>query len=218
MPPKKDREWFRNYAVFYKDSPTRIEAIEQLIVTIQNELNLSRSEALRAIFDAGVEIKAEDPQYGTVALKQAIAEARLFHALALEVERQKERAAAYKVLGPLGILEVAEQLGIQADDASAVIEACKKAVGLQRDLPPSHAFKVWISYHLQDGEEQRYEEIVAAAVEDEVLPPPDQVEEHKRALGLFKQVASSMGASGGRRGWWKMPTEVPVTEDKEDPF
>jgi len=215
--PPKDKEWFRNYAVFYRAAPSRIEAIEELIVAIQNECNLSRSSALMAIFDAGVEAKAEDPTYGTPSLGLSIAEARLSHALSLEIERQSERAKAYKQLGPLGILAVAERAGIDPETAKAVLDACRRAIGPVKDFPPSHAYRVWISHYLQDGESHKYKEVVRAAIEDEILPDPEvDADEYERCLSLFKQVASTMGASSGKRGWWKLPDVV--VEVEEDPF
>lgn len=206
--PGEDQEWYRNYAVFYKDSPSAIEALEHLIAVVQNERNLSRSAALRAIFDAGVEILMKDPTFGLPAIKEAIAEARLFQAIVLEAKRQQARVQAFNFLGPLGIMEIAGKLGIDSETTRAVIEACESAAVPGRTMPPSQAYKLWISNYLRSGEAFRHEQILRDAVLENILPDPDtDPAEYARAENTFRQVASQMGVSGGRRGWWSLPNE-----------
>lgn len=215
--PAEDKQWFRTYAVFYKSDPAMIESLEELIAELQNRRSISRSDAVKTIFDAGVEALAKDPEFGNPSLIMSMSEGRLLHAISLEAKRQEERAQALQFLGPLGILEVAGRLGIDEESAMQVLESCKRAAGQSGPLPTSHAYKLWIMEHLKDGEAHRYQEVVSAAEEDGLLPRQgDNEKEHERALSLLKNVASGMGVSGGKRGWWQLPQATETEE--QDPF
>lgn len=217
--PAEDKTWFRVYSVFYKADPALIEALEELLVRLQNRRSLTRSGAVKAIFDAGVSALAEDIEVGSPILRRAAQESRLIHAIALEAQRLQEKASAFSSLGPLGILEVAARLGIEKETAQGIVDECQAAATPGRPAPASQSYKVWLLGELADGEPRRHQDVIQAAVEANLIPGPVQKEEHEKAASLLRYVASQTGVSGGRRGWWQLPQPPNAKEgEKQDPF
>jgi hypothetical protein len=135
----------------------------------------------------------------------------------LESKRQQERVQAYQTLGPLGILDLAEQLGIEEESTRRVLAACRAAAVPGRTMAPSQAYRLWILSYLQDGKSVPHEQVIQDAIEQGVIPSKEDGE-HAEALNIFRKVACTIGVSGGRRGWWQLPQQGTKNQNEQDPF
>lgn len=196
----KDRQWFRVYSAFFRDEPSAIIAMEELISTIQNETSQSRSAVIRLVFRAGLKALSEDPAYATAKLKEHALHAEMFGIAKARAARKKEFATIYEQLGPMEIQRMAAEKGVNVnrflDDYR--LDTRPPAPSLYEQM------KQFITDYLDDGQEHSLTEVVEEAIRIGLLPEKDS-DVYERDYGTFRTVASELKvSSGGRRGYWQM--------------
>jgi len=188
--------WYRNYAVHIEGDPLFVMGMEELIANVQTVQNLTRHQALRRIFHAGIKTLGKDPNFGNVSIQSNARLSELHEAVKRKGAQVRAFQELYKDIGPDKLQEIAEAEGLDFGEFLSEYR-------LEQMLSPSAKMQLWIKAYLADGAEHEMGEVLSAAIEDSILPERDNTD-FERAHGLFKSVASQMGASRGRRGYWQL--------------
>ena len=188
--------WYRNYAVHIEGDPLFVMGMEEPIANVQSVQNLTRHQALRRIFKAGLKMLGADPNVGNVSIQSNARLSELHEAVKRKAAQARAFQELYKDIGADKLQEIAETEGLDFGEFLSEYR-------LERMLSPSAQMQLWLKAHLADGKEHEASEILSAAIEDGMLPSRDN-EDFEQAHNLFKAKASQMGASGGRRGYWQL--------------
>ena len=195
-----EKEWYRNFAAHIRGPREFIEGIDRMIATVQNELNVSRVEAIAQIFLWGLhaavgEVKDEEVRRE---MRATGIKLKLMRAIRDERRDDQELKAALREMGLDRVVEVAEKAGLTEEDVNEVVAS------LKADMSWYDKTSIWLDTLLSDGEERSVQSVQRAAMAAGILPIDPATEDFEDQWGNMRTVASRMGVSrGGKRGYWQ---------------
>lgn len=142
--------------------------MEELIVSIANAQNLTRNEAIRKIFDAGVEILTNDPKFANDKIMRHKRFAELFDLARKKRAERKEFSTIYHELGPQELTQVAQEIGVELD---AFLQEFQ--LPLVGESWSSRA-KRWLCLCLGDHKPHHVDRIKEQAIEAYILSNPSK--------------------------------------------
>ena len=200
------RPFRKNFAAYIEMSPEDVGRIDAMIAAIQNQLNLSRWDAIATMFIWGFEVGMEklDDDVLRESVRRVLVNRKLADALDRERRHNKRIYDAVREMGYEQAMKIAAAEGLSAEDADQAIKGAKPRDG---DAPAGELAMEWLKELLEDGREMEVKEIKEMAVRDGWLPEDgtaEYEEVYKRGWGLLRQAAVKIGVSGGgRRGVWQ---------------
>ena len=200
------RVFRKNFAAYIEMSPEDVGRIDAMIAAIQNQLNLSRWDAISTMFIWGFEVGMEklDDDVLRESVRRVLVSRKLADALDRERRHNKRIYDAVREMGYEQAMKIASAEGLSADDADRAIKGAKPRDG---EMPAGELAMEWLKGLLEDGEGIDVKDIKELAVRDGWLPE-DGADEYDRVYrqswGLLRQAAAKLGASGGdKRGVWQ---------------
>lgn len=200
------RVFRKNFAAYIEMSPEDVGKIDAMIVAIQNQLNLSRWDAISTMFIWGFEVGSEKLKDEVLkeSVRRVLVSRKLADALDRERRHNKRIYEAVRELGYEQAIKIATSEGLSVKDASRAIQGSKPR---DDDAPVGELMMEWLKGVLEDGRAMDVKEIRELAVKDGWLPDDGAEEyerEYRQGWGLLRQAANRLGVSGGgKRGVWQ---------------
>lgn len=201
----ESKVWYRNYSCAIKSAPDDIIRIESIIATIQNERNMSRSEAVLTMFLAGVEILSQNPLFMS-------AESSTDKAIAEQVQRvsankQNSNRLIYllREMGEAAFVAWAQENDI--DYSATIAEAADQSADTFCRTKSSYSFRAdqFLANFLEQNGPTKVDEIFAAAEIAGILPDP-KISDQSIKKNFLRTIASNRGYSScEHRGVWQIP-------------
>lgn len=194
----------KNFAAYIEMYPEDIGKIDALIVAIQNQLNMSRWNAIGQMFIWGFEVgmnKLED-EVLKEDVRRVLISRKLADVLDRERKHNKRIYAAVQELGYEQAVEIATREGLEGSDIKKAIERAKPS----GDVPQHERANMWLLELLNDGKEWEIEDIRKEAVEAGWLPregADEYDESYRKGWNLLRQIATKKRLSGAKRGVWQ---------------
>jgi len=196
----------KNFAAYIEMYPEDVGKIDAMIVAIQNQMNLSRWDAIGQMFIWGFEVGASKLKDEVLRedVRRVLVSRKLADALDRERRHNKKIYAAVKELGYEQAMAIATREGLEVRD---VEEAIKRArPNDSSDAPHHERADTWLMELLEDGRGWKVEEIKERAVKDGWLPK-EGVDEYKEVYtkewNMLRRIAGKREVSGMRRGVWQ---------------
>ena len=163
------RPFRKNFAAYIEMSPEDVGRIDAMIAAIQNQLNLSRWDAIATMFIWGFEIAMEKLKDEVLreSVRRVLVNRKLADALDRERRHNKRIYEAVRELGYEQAMKIAAAEGVSTEDADRAIKGAKPRDG---EAPVGDLAKEWLNDLLEDGEEMDVKEIRELAVRDGWLP------------------------------------------------
>jgi len=200
------RVFRKNFAAYIEMSPEDVGRIDAMIAAIQNQLNLSRWDAIATMFIWGFEIAMEKLKDEVLreSVRRVLVNRKLADALDRERRHNKRIYEAVRELGYEQAMKIASAEGLSTEDADRAIKGAKPRDG---EAPAGDLAREWLRELLEDGAEMNVKEIKELAVRDGWLPEDGAIgydDAYKRGWGMLRQAAMKLGVSGGdKRGVWQ---------------
>lgn len=206
-------ESYRRYSVDLRDDPNAIIALDETITSVMQHSKISLSQALRKIFLAGCKKITEDPEYHAIksTVEHSVNMSNFFDRINKEAHDIKNIDVAMKTVGPRLVSQIAQECNVDIDQVNDYILPVNNVSQSKYSIK-----KEWIERFLSDCMVHKVDDVVEAAINNDILPSKES-EDFDKEYNSFKQIASTIGASGNApRGFWRL--KEPVSNDNNIPY
>lgn len=208
-----NRETYRRYTVDLSDDPNAVIAIDKIVTSVMQHSKVTLSAALRTIFLAGCEKIKDNPEHYAVrsTVEQSINMSNFYNRISKEAYDKKNFDAAIKTVGPKLVSQLAQECNVDIEQINDYILPVNDIIKSRYSIK-----KEWIERFLSDCMVHRIEDVIESAINDDVLPSKES-DDFEKEYNSFKQIASTIGASGNApRGFWRL--KEPVSSDDNIPY